>query len=190
MAETTQVAFPLVSTDLVQEFQSQRNILVCEEISDELALRIMLVLRHLDNESNDPIYFYINSPGGSVSAGLTIIDNMRLCKSPIYTVCYGCAASMAALIFSVGEKGHRYSLPHGEVMIHQPWRQIQAAFNQSDFEREGNRFKRLRDTLETILSEASGRSQQEMHDACEHDNFLTAEQAIEMGLADIILNKK
>ena len=181
------LAFPLVSTALVEEFQSERNLLICEDINDALALRIMLVLRHLDNESNDPIYLYINSPGGSVSAGLTIIDNMKLVKSPIYTVCYGLAASMAALIFAAGEKGHRYILPHGEVMIHQPWRQIQAAFNQSDFEREGNRFKRLRETLEKILADASGRSLKEMHDACEHDNFLTAEEAIEMGLADIIL---
>ena len=183
------LAFPLVSTALVEEFQSERNLLICEDINDALALRIMLVLRHLDNESNDPIYLYINSPGGSVSAGLTIIDNMKLVKSPIYTVCYGLAASMAALIFAAGEKGHRYILPHGEVMIHQPWRQIQAAFNQSDFEREGRHFKRMRDSLEQILSETSGKSIEEMHSACEHDNFLTAEEAIEMGLADSILKE-
>lgn len=181
------VTLPLLSESLVTEFQGQRNILICREIDDDLALRIMLLLRHLDNESHDPIYFYINSPGGNVLSGLTIIDNMRLTKSPIYTVNYGIAASMAAEIFVCGAKGHRYMLPHSELMIHQPWREIQASYKQSDFELVNNRFKRLRFELEEILAETSGQTLEAIHEACERDNYMTAEEAIAMGFADKIL---
>lgn len=189
MSDQQGVALPLLSNELVLQFQSERNLIIAGEINQDLALRMMLLLRQFDIDSHDPIYIYINSPGGSVSAGLSIIDNMRLCKSPIYTINFGLAASMGAVIFACGTKGHRYVLPHSEVMIHQPWRQVEASYNQSDFEREGRHFKRMRDSLEQILSETSGKSIEEMHAACEHDNFLTAEEAIEMGLADSILKE-
>ena len=187
MPEET-ISFPLVSAELVTEFQKQRNVIISDEITAELALKVMLLLRSLDNESHDPINFYINSPGGSVSAGLTIVDNMRLIKSPVYTICYGTAASMAAVIFASGEKGHRYMLRHSEVMIHQPWRQFGEAYKQSDLEIVSEHMKRTRLQLEEILAEASGRSLEEMHAACEKDNFLTAEDAVKMGLADKILD--
>ncbi len=185
--ESNAISLPLISKELVEKFQKERNVIIAEEISDELALRVMLLLRSLDSESHDPINFYINSPGGSVSAGLTIVDNMRLIKSPVYTICYGSAASMAAVIFASGEKGHRYVLKHSEVMIHQPWRQFGQAYKQSDLEIVSEHMKRTRLQLEEILAEASGKSLEEMHQACERDNFLTAEDAVRIGLADKIL---
>lgn len=178
---------PLINDELIARFQNERNILISDTITSELALKVMLLLRDLDNQSNDPIYLYINSGGGSVSAGLTIVDNMRLIKSPVYTVCYGLAASMAAIIFSAGDKGHRYVLPHAEIMIHQPWRTMEDSYKQSDLEVVSYHMKRTRTALEQLLADASGRSLEEMHDACERDNWLTAEEAIEMGLADKIL---
>ena len=185
MPEET-ITLPLISRDLVIDFQKERNIVIADEITSELALNVMLLLRSLDNESHDPINFYINSPGGSVSAGLTIVDNIRLIKSPVYTICYGTAASMAAVIFASGEKGHRYMLKHSEIMIHQPWRQFGEAYKQSDLEIVSEHMKRSRLQLEEILAEASGRPLEEIHAACEKDNFLTAEDAIAMGLADKI----
>lgn len=187
MAEEKSVVLPMLSMDLVQSFQAERNLIINQEIDQELALRLMLLFRKLDLESHDPICLYINSGGGDVSAGLTIIDNMRLCKSPIHTLCYGMAASMAAVIFACGEKGHRYILPHSEIMIHQPWRSFKTDIKQSEFERISARFKRTRDDLESILAEASGKSLEEIHAACEYDNFLQAQEAVDMGLADVIL---
>ena len=178
---------PLVSEALVSKFQGERNILITGEINDELALRVMLLLRDLDNENHDPITLYINSPGGSVSAGLTIVDNMRLVKSPVYTLCYGMAASMGAVIFASGEKGHRYCLKHSEVMIHQPWRTLESAYKQSDLEIVSAHMRRTREALEQVLADAAGKTIEEMHAACEKDNWLTAEDAVSMGLADKIL---
>ncbi|MCR5348497.1 MAG: ATP-dependent Clp protease proteolytic subunit [Bacilli bacterium] len=182
-------SLPLLSEGLVEEFQNQRNILITGPINSDLALKVMILLRHLDNESHDPIYLYINSPGGSVSAGLTIVDNMRLIKSPVHTVCFGLAASMGAVIFAAGEKGHRYVLPHAEVMIHQPWSSIADDLKQSDLEIMSSHMRRTRERLETILAEASGKTLEQMHEACEKDNWLNAEEAIAIGLADKILKK-
>ena len=181
------ITLPLVSESLLTEFQSQRNIIIAGTVDNELALRVMILLRNFDNESHDPIYLYINSPGGAVGAGLTIVDNMKLVKSPVHTVCYGVAASMGAVIFAAGEKGHRYILEHSEVMIHQPWGTLDSNYKQSDLEIVSAHMKRTRHSLETVLAEAAGKTLEEIHAACEKDNWLSAEEAIAMGLADKIL---
>lgn len=188
MEEIKDLTLPILSGDIMKEFQDQRNIVIADTINDELALKVMLLLRHMDNLSHDPIYLYINSGGGSVTAGLTIVDNIALIKSPVYTVCYGIAASMAAVIFSVGEKGHRYMTPHSELMIHQPWNSASiSGMKETDLAGLAEEMSNTRRKLETILAKASGRSLDEMHAACEKDNYLDPDEAIAMGLADKVI---
>ena len=188
MEEVKGLSFPILSGEIMEEFQNQRNIVIAETISDDLALKVMLLLRHMDQQSNDPIYLYINSGGGSVTAGLTIVDNMALVKSPIYTVCYGIAASMAAVIFASGEKGHRYMTAHSELMIHQPWSNASiSGLKETDLVGIAEEMSNTRRKLETILSDASGKSLDEIHIACEKDNYLDPEEAIAMGLADKVI---
>ena len=186
--QSASVQLPLLTVDQLAEFQKERNIIIADEISDDLALRVMILLRSFDMQSNKPINIYLNSPGGSVSAGLTIIDNMRLIKSPIHTICYGMAASMAAVIFACGEKGHRYVLPHAEIMIHQPWSGGGRTMKQTEAEIFYKHLTRTREITEALLAENSNITIEEMHIACEQDNYLTAAEAVKMGLADEILN--
>ena len=137
---------------LVEEFQRDRNILLLGEVNEEMAIRTMLLLRKFDRDDPDePIYLYINSPGGSVIDGLSIIDNMALIHAPVYTVVVGMAASMGAVIFSCGEKGHRYMLENSQLMIHQPWRSMQSAMKESDMAAAAEEMTNKRRKLEKIL---------------------------------------
>jgi ATP-dependent Clp protease protease subunit len=138
-------------------------------------------------EAQDPdkdIYFYINSPGGSVSAGLAIYDTMNFIKCDVSTICIGMAASMGAFLLSAGAKGKRIALPHSEIMIHQPLGGAQG--QASDIKISADHILRTRDTLNRILAENSGRTIEEIEKATDRDNFLTAQQALEFGLIDKI----
>ena len=191
MDQPVNLTFPILSGEIMLEFQEQRNIVIADTITDDLALKVMLLLRRMDQQSNDPIYLYINSGGGSVIAGLTIVDNMSLIKSPVYTVCYGIAASMAAVIFSCGQKGHRYMTAHSELMIHQPWNSASiSGMKETDLVGLAEEMSNTRRKLEEILAKNSGKTLKEIHNACEKDNYLDPDEAIAMGLADKIIQSE
>lgn len=177
---------------LLNDFTSRRKILICGTIDNRLALDVMLLLSKLEKEnSTEPIYLFIDSPGGSVQAGLTIIDCMNYVKAPVYTFCYSMAASMAAVILAAGEK--RFAFEHSTIMIHQPSRLIVEQYvKQSDLSEAARSAEETRKTLEELLAKSTkGKTSiQEMHKACEKDNYLTAEQALKMGLIDEIITKK
>ena len=151
----------------------------------------MVVAQLLFLEAQDPdkdISFYINSPGGSVTAGMAIYDTMNYVKCDVSTICIGMAASMGAFLLSAGAKGKRIALPNSEIMIHQP---LGGAKGQAtDIKIQADLILRTRDNLNRILAENTGRSIEEIARDTERDNFMTAEQALEYGLIDKIFAKR
>lgn len=139
-------------------------------------------------ESQDPekeISLYINSPGGSVTAGLAIYDTMRYITAPVSTVCMGRAASMGAFLLAAGQKGMRYALPNSQIMIHQPLGGFQG--QATDVDIHAREMLRIKERLNTLLAENTGKSYDEVVRATERDNFLTPEQALEFGIIDRVL---
>ena len=139
-------------------------------------------------ESQDPekeINLYINSPGGSVTAGLAIYDTMRYITAPVSTVCMGRAASMGAFLLAAGQKGMRYALPNSQIMIHQPLGGFQG--QATDVDIHAREMLRIKERLNTMLAENTGKSYDEVVRATERDNFLTPEQALEFGIIDRVL---
>ena len=149
---------------------------------------IVAQLLYLEAEdSSEPIHMYISSPGGSVMAGLAILDTMQLITAPVYTYAMGMVASMAAVLFTCGEKGHRYMLPNAEIMIHQP---LGGTSGQaSDIEIQAKHIMNLKKRLYKILSKATGKHVKTIEKESDRDNYFEAEQAITFGLADSILTK-
>ena len=151
----------------------------------------MVVAQLLFLEAKDPdkdISFYINSPGGSVTAGMAIYDTMNFIKCDVSTICIGMAASMGAFLLSAGAKGKRIALPNSEIMIHQP---LGGAKGQaSDIKIQAELILRTRDNLNRILAQNTGRSIEEIARDTERDNFMTAQQALEYGLIDKIFEKR
>lgn len=144
----------------------------------------LLVLDNADHKK--PIKMYINSPGGSITDGLAILDTMQYIKAPVHTVIIGQAASMAAVIAAAGEKGHRLALPSARILIHQPW-QGGGGGQQSDIEIQAKEIKRLRDFLEAKLAKATGQSIGKIHMDCERDYIMSAEEALTYGIIDKIV---
>ena len=177
------------SYDIYSRLLEDRIVFLNGEIDDNSANLLISQLIYL--EGKDPgkdISLYINSPGGSVSAGLAIFDTMNYIKCDVSTICVGMAASMAAVLLSSGAKGKRYCLPNSEVMIHQPLGGFQG--QATDIAIHADHIKRTRDNLEKILAENSGRTVEEIHRDCERDNFLTAKEALKYGLVDKIFDKR
>ena len=174
------------SYDIYSRLLKDRVIMLTGEINDQVANSVVAQLLFLDSDSTEKdISIYINSPGGSITAGLAIYDTMQLISAPVSTLCIGMAASMGAFLLAGGEKGKRYSLPNSEVMIHQP---LGGARGQAtEIEISAKRILRLRDHLNTILSERTGQPKEKIERDTERDNFLTAEEAINYGLIDKIL---
>lgn len=166
----------------------ERIVLVAGEIEVNLATSVMFQLLLLAKEDPvTPITMYINSPGGDVQAGFTIIDTMEQIAPKVATVCYGLAASMGAVILAAGEKGMRSALPRAEVMIHQPWTDLPAS-KQSEIEISFRHITKTRQQTEEILFRNSNyQSIDEVHLACQDDNFLSAEQALKAGFIDKVL---
>ncbi len=167
---------------------SHGNIILTGEINDELATMIVSQLRYYEHEKgNDkaPVTLYINSPGGSVSAGLAIYDTMKSLTRDVQTICLGRAASMAAVILSGGTRGMRYVLPHSQVMIHQPSGGIDG--QASDILIAAKHIEETRRELNSILAANCGHSYEEIALATERDNWMNAESAVEFGIADKIL---
>lgn len=172
--------------DIYSRLLKDRIVFVSGEIGDEMANAIVAQLLFLQAEdSKKEISMYINSPGGSVTAGLAILDTMRMVKCPVATYCVGQAASMGAILLSAGEKGKRHALPNARIMIHQPWGGAQG--KASDIEITAKEILRLKEILNDILAEASGKTVEEVTKDTDRDHFMSAEEAKTWGIVDKVL---
>ena len=172
--------------DIYSRLLKDRIVFVSGEIEDEMANAIVAQLLFLQAEdSKKEISMYINSPGGSVTAGLAILDTMRMVKCPVATYCVGQAASMGAILLSAGEKGKRHALPNARIMIHQPWGGAQG--KASDIEITAKEILRLKEILNGILADASGKTLEEVTKDTDRDHFMSATEAKDWGLIDKVL---
>ncbi len=169
--------------DIYSRLLKDRIIFIGGEIDDELANSIISELLFLDSKSNDEISIYINSPGGSITAGMAIYDTMNYVKSKVTTICIGIAASMASLLLASGDK--RYILPNSEVMIHQPLGGVNG--QATEIKIVADRIIYLRNKLNKILSEKTNQDIKKIEKDTERDHYLTAKEALEYGLVDKIL---
>ena len=177
------------SYDIFSRLLNDRIIFLSDEVNDTTASLVVAQLLFLEAQDPDKdICFYINSPGGSVTAGMAIYDTMNYVKCDVSTICIGMAASMGAFLLSAGAKGKRIALPNSEIMIHQP---LGGAKGQAtDIKIQADLILRTRDNLNRILAENTGRSIEEIARDTERDNFMTAQQALEYGLVDKIFAKR
>ncbi|MBZ9612040.1 MULTISPECIES: ATP-dependent Clp endopeptidase proteolytic subunit ClpP [Rheinheimera] len=177
------------SFDIYSRLLKERVIFLTGQVEDHMANLIVAQLLFLESENPEKdIYIYINSPGGSVTAGLSIYDTMRYIKSDIATVCVGQAASMGAFLLSGGTKGKRYCLPNARVMIHQPLGGFQG--QATDFEIHAREILSIKEKLNRLMAEHSGKTYEQVCKDTERDNFLSAQQALEYGLVDAILTNR
>jgi len=164
-----------------------RLLFLGQEVSDAVANSLVAQMLYLDSDDNSkPIYLYINSPGGSVTAGLAIYDTMQYVKSDVVTICVGLAASMGAFLLAAGTKGKRLALPHSRIMIHQPLggtSQRQA----SDIEIEAREILRIKDMLNQSMADMTGQSLEKVSKDTDRDYFLSAAEAVEYGLIDRVI---
>ena len=172
--------------DIYSRLLKDRIVFVGGEIDDDMANAVVAQLLFL--QSQDPekeVSMYVNSPGGSVTAGLAILDTMKMVKCPVATYCVGQAASMGAILLAAGENGRRYALPHARIMVHQPWGGAQG--KASDIEITAREILRLKDMLNGILAEASGRTLEGVTNDTDRDHFMSAEEAKAWGIVDEVL---
>lgn len=174
------------SYDIYSRLLKERIIMLTGEIDDNISSSIVAELLYLDSINNDDIYIYINSPGGSITAGMAIYDTMNFVKSRVHTVCIGIAASMGAFLLSSGKI--RYALPNSEIMIHQP---LGGAKGQAtEIKIAAERILKSRDKLNRILAKNTSQKLEKIEYDTERDNFMDAEEALKYGIIDKILEKK
>lgn len=176
------------SYDIYSRLLKDRVVILGEEVNSQSAMTVVAQLLYLEAEDPDKdITLYINSPGGSVTDGMAIYDTMQYIKCDVATVCMGMAASMGAFLLSAGTPGKRYCLPNAEVMIHQPLGGTKGQC--TDMLIAAENIKKTRDKLERLMSKSTNgkTSQEEMNRLCERDNWLTAKEALEIGLIDKIM---
>jgi ATP-dependent Clp protease protease subunit len=179
-----------VYMDPVSLLFKRRIILVGLPVTDEYVnVSIIPSLLFLDQEDEKPITMYINSPGGSITAGQAVIDTMDFIKSPVHTVCVGQCASMAAVILACGVKGHRGALRSSRILIHQPW-MGGAGGQQSDVELQAKELKRMRESIEERLASQTGQTIAKIHTDCERDYIMTADEALTYGIVDKVVTKR
>ena len=177
------------SYDIFSRLLNDRIVMLCEEVNDTTASLVVAQLLYLEAQDPDKdIQFYINSPGGSVSAGLAIYDTMQYIKADVSTICIGMAAAMGAFLLSSGAKGKRIALPNAEIMIHQPSGGSQG--QATDIQIQAAHILRIKEKLNRILSENTGKPLETIAADCERDNFMTAEEALDYGLIDKIIYKR
>ncbi len=158
------------------------------EVNDAVASSIVAQLLFLEAQDPDKdIYFYINSPGGVITSGLSMYDTMNYIKPDIVTICVGQAASMGAFLLSSGTKGKRYALPHSRIMIHQPSGGAQG--QSTDIQIQAQEIQRLKDTLNEIMATQTGKTKERIEKDTERDYFMSAQEALEYGLIDKVLEK-
>ena len=174
--------------DIYSRLLKDRIIMLTGQVEDGMANSIIAQLLFLDaQDSTKDIYLYINTPGGSVSAGLAIVDTMNFIKSDVQTIVMGIAASMGTIIASSGTKGKRFMLPHAEYMIHQPMGGTGGGTQQTDMAIAAEHLLKTRRTLEKILAENSGQSMEKVHADAERDNWMTAQETLDYGFIDEIM---
>ena len=177
------------SYDIYSRLLKDRIVFLGTEVEDGVANSIIAQLLFLESEDPEKdIHLYINSPGGSVTAGLAIYDTMRYIKSPVSTICVGLAASMAAVLLSSGAKGKRLALPNAEMMIHQPSGGTRG--QATDIEIHARNILKTRERLNRILAAHTGRDIEDVARDTERDNFMTAEEALQYGLVDRIIDAR
>jgi ATP-dependent Clp protease protease subunit len=164
----------------------ERIIFLSEEVDDGIANAIVAYLLYLDSDDQSkPIYLYINSPGGSVTAGMAIFDTMQHIKSEVVTICVGLAASMGAFLLAAGTKGKRLALPHARIMIHQPLGGTRG--QATDIEIEAKEILRIRHQLNQLLAERTGKPLEKIERDTDRDYFMSAQEAMEYGLIDSVI---
>lgn len=177
------------SYDIYSRLLGDRIIMLSDEVNDATASLVVAQMLYLEAQDPDKdIYFYINSPGGSVSAGLAIYDTMNFIKCDVSTICIGMAASMGAFLLAAGAKGKRMALPNSEIMIHQPLGGTRG--QATDIKIHADHILRTREKLNRILSERTGKPIEVIEADTERDNFLTADAAAEYGLIDKVIEKR
>ncbi len=177
------------SYDIYSRLLNDRIIFLADEVNDTTASLVVAQMLYLEAQDPDKdIYFYINSPGGSISAGMSIYDTMNYIKCDVSTICIGIAASMGAFLLSSGAKGKRFALPNSEIMIHQPLGGMQG--QASDIKIHADHILKIRDKLNKILSEQTGKPLKTIEKDTERDNFMSAEEAKNYGLIDKVITKK
>ena len=175
------------SYDIFSRLLNDRIIFLSEEVNDTTASLIVAQLLYLEAQDPDKdIQFYINSPGGSVTAGMAIYDTMQYIKCDVATICVGMAASMGAFLLSAGTKGKRLALPNAEIMIHQPSAGTQGQI--TDMAIHMKRLQIIKERMNRIMAENTGKSIEEVTAACERDNFMSSQEALEFGLVDRVLD--
>ena len=176
------------SYDIFSRLLNDRIIFLSEEINDAVASLVVAQMLYLEAQDPDKdIQLYINSPGGSVTAGMAIYDTMRYIKCDVATICVGMAASMGAFLLAAGTKGKRMALPNAEIMIHQPSAGTQGQI--TDMAIHMKRLETIKARMNRILAENTGKSIEIVTDACERDNFMTSEEAMEFGIVDRVLER-
>ena len=177
------------SYDIYSRLLNDRIVMLCDEVNDTTASLVVAQLLYLEGQDPDKdISLYINSPGGSITAGMAIYDTMNYIKCDVSTICIGMAASMGAFLLSAGAKGKRYALPNSEIMIHQPLGGMQG--QASDIKIHADRIIKIREKLNTILSEATGQPLEIIEKDTDRDNFMSADQAKEYGLVDEVIRSR
>ena len=175
--------------DIYSRLLKERVIFLVGPVNDQMANLIVAQLLFLESENPDKdISLYINSPGGSVSAGLAIFDTMNFIKPNVSTLCTGMAASMGAFLLAAGEKGKRFSLPNSRIMIHQPSGGSQG--QASDIEIQAKEILYLRERLNKILAERTGKTMEQIHKDTDRDRFMSGDEAAEYGLIDKVLSSR
>ena len=177
------------SYDIYSRLLNDRIIFLSDEVNDVTASLVVAQLLYL--EAQDPekdIYLYINSPGGSITSGMAIYDTMNYIKCDVCTICVGMAASMGAFLLSSGAKGKRMALPNAEIMIHQPLGGMQG--QATDIKIHADRIIRIKEKLNKLLSEQTGKTLKTIEKDTERDNFMTADEAAAYGLVDKVITKK
>ena len=177
------------SYDIFSRLLKDRIIVLSEEVNNATASLVIAQMLFLESEDPDKeIFFYINSPGGSISDGLAIFDTMNYIKCPVSTMCIGMAASMGAFLLAAGEKGKRYATPNAEIMIHQPLISGGLSGQTTEIKIYSDHMVKTRERLNKILSERTGKPLEQIEKDTERDNFMTAEEALKYGFAnDMIL---
>lgn len=177
------------SYDIYSRLLNDRIIFLADEVNDTTASLVVAQMLYLEAQDPDKdIYFYINSPGGSISAGMSIYDTMNYIKCDVSTICIGMAASMGAFLLSSGAPGKRFALPNSEIMIHQPLGGMQG--QASDIKIHADHILKIRDKLNKILAEQTGKPLKTIEKDTERDNFMSADEAQKYGLIDKVITKK
>ena len=178
-----------LSYDIFSRLLNDRIIMLCEEVNDASASLVVAQLLYLEGQDPDKdISLYINSPGGSVTAGLAIYDTMQYIKCDVSTICIGMAASMGAFLLSSGAKGKRLALPNSEIMIHQPMGGMQGQV--TDIKIHAERYLRIKENLNKMLADNTGKPLEIIQRDTERDNFMSAQEAMEYGLIDKVITNR